>query len=922
MVGIRRPMKSVRRKLRPRLESMEPRLLLAVFQVINTTDDGAGSLRQALFDSTTSPGDDSIVFALSQADPNFDPAESTWTISLVRPLLVQPGPDGGAISVDATTQPEYAGLGRPVVQLRPVIGQFTGEAAFIVSATGGKIRGFAINQFPAAGVRILGSLNTLEANYIGTNTSGDQALPNSGTGIEIFSRDNTVGGALATAANLISGNGGSGILIDTANAFSNLVQGNTIGTDLEGSSAIGNGVDGITISANNNTIAGNLVSGNKQNGIATRNGSNNRILSNRVGTNANGLGSIPNSASGILLDSFSGQSLDNQVGTLDLGGSNTIAFNQANGITMDGGARNSVLVNSIFQNNGVGIALLNGANNDQAAPVLTLAESVADANETRVSFTLQSVPNSTFVLRFFSNPAGVGNPQGQGFLGVETVDSSTSGFASGTATFAGAVPLGTLITATATQTNTGNTSPFSNAIAAVAPGDPFVVINTNDSGPGSLRQVILNANNAPGFNTVRFNIPGSGIHTISPDTVLPAIQETVSIDASTQPGFSGTPLVVVDGSKTPGDGFVVLATNTTIKNLVIQNFADTGIVLRGSGFSRLEGLYVGTNAAGAASAPNGVGILVENSPNVTIGGTTAPHGNLISGNRTAGVYVVGSKSSNTSIVGNRIGTNRDGTAAIVRGNGSSPLNDLQQTGVVIVRAGNNSVGGDSAAARNLISGNYVGVMIAGAGGNVVWGNYIGTSPNGLAPVGNIVGVYLNRTANNQIGGTQAGAGNVISGNRQAGIEIFGTGAGNQIAGNIIGLGADGRTVLRRGGTRAQTTGIFILNGSGNAIGGTSEASRNIISGNGQSGLFIQARNGRASGNIIQRNLIGLDSGQTRGPGNGVYGVVLYNAPSNTVPLTGVNANQFFGNPGGNVRDFRGSATTALRLRAQRRTRVR
>jgi hypothetical protein len=71
----------------------------------------------------------------------------------------------------------------------------------------------------------------------------------------------------------------------------------------------------------------------------------------------------------------------------------------------------------------------------------------------------------------------------------------------------------------------------------------FVVTNTNDSGPGSFRQAIMDANQGPN-NTIAFNIGGGGVQTIRPASILPGIARQEVIDGTTQPGFAGTPLIV------------------------------------------------------------------------------------------------------------------------------------------------------------------------------------------------------------------------------------------------------------------------------------------------------------------------------------------------------------------------------------------
>src|SRR5947209_1999009 len=93
--------------------------------------------------------------------------------------------------------------------------------------------------------------------------------------------------------------------------------------------------------------------------------------------------------------------------------------------------------------------------------------------------------------------------------------------------------------------------------AASVTAATFTVTNTNDSGAGSLRQAILDANANPGLDTIAFNIPGAGVQTISPASVLPTITDSVIIDGYSQPGssantdpngFNGTLLIELSGA--------------------------------------------------------------------------------------------------------------------------------------------------------------------------------------------------------------------------------------------------------------------------------------------------------------------------------------------------------------------------------------
>jgi hypothetical protein len=86
-----------------------------------------------------------------------------------------------------------------------------------------------------------------------------------------------------------------------------------------------------------------------------------------------------------------------------------------------------------------------------------------------------------------------------------------------------------------------------NHVSANAAG-PTVVTNTNDDGAGSLRSAILASNATAGLDTIVFDIPGPGVKVINPQTVLPEITDRVIIDGATQPGYAGTPVIMLDGN--------------------------------------------------------------------------------------------------------------------------------------------------------------------------------------------------------------------------------------------------------------------------------------------------------------------------------------------------------------------------------------
>src|SRR5262249_25786896 len=148
-------------------------------------------------------------------------------------------------------------------------------------------------------------------------------------------------------------------------------------------------------------------------------------------------------------------------------------------------------------------------------------------------------------------------------------------------------------------------------------------------------------------------------------------------------------------------------------------------------------------------------------PENRIGGPIAEARNVISGNRSDGVVIT---SNGNVLEGNFVGTDVTGTLALSNG----------QDGVSVSGGASNSIGGMTAGARNVISGNNRdGIVIRSGNGNLVQGNYIGTDVKGKNPLGNGAhGVHIDvATANNTIGGTATGAGNLISGNRLIGVRL-------------------------------------------------------------------------------------------------------------------------------------------------------
>jgi parallel beta-helix repeat protein len=309
----------------------------------------------------------------------------------------------------------------------------------------------------------------------------------------------------------------------------------------------------------------------------------------------------------------------------------------------------------------------------------------------------------------------------------------------------------------------------------------------------------------------------------------------------------------------------------------------------------VAGNFIGTNAAGTAAIPNALdGVAVTNmAVSNTIGTTDAGGGNVISGNSEWGVYISDAGTNANVVQNDFIGTDVNGKAPV-----PNVFNGLD----VVYGAQNNTIGGTTAAARNLISGNlHEGVLIgfAGTSGNVVEGNFIGTDVTGKAFLANsqqIDGVYVGLGAGsntiggqNPVGAFNTAAWNVISGNSASGILVTDSGTtGTVISGNFIGTDVTGTALLANGGN-----GITIAAGTSKTEVGSETsgiANLNIISGNLGDGVSITS----SSGNNIAFNYIGVDLNNQNALPNRGNGVSIHAASGNRVNLDVIRSNGGFG----------------------------
>ena len=356
----------------------------------------------------------------------------------------------------------------------------------------------------------------------------------------------------------------------------------------------------------------------------------------------------------------------------------------------------------------------------------------------------------------------------------------------------------------------------------------FLVTNTLDAGPGSLRVAILRANATPAADRIAFAIPAADpgfvdadhdgrfdpgdYWSIAPASALPAVTHTLRIDGGAQrgPGYRGVPVIELDGTDAGAgvDGLTLRAhAGSTVRGLAVNRFDGNGIRIHGGGKHTIAGDFLGTDPSGRQDRGNRLaGLSLTDSARNTIGGTGVGQRNLISGNDLQGVHIEGDRSVANRVVGNLVGTTISGDTAL--GNGT----ELYLGDGIRVEGGRfNVIGGRTPAERNVVSGNFDdGIDLRdGARGNVVKGNYIGTDAAGTRPLGNgIDGVYLENASFNLVGSLITGDANVIAGNGYNGVFLYGDSHHNAIVGNFIGTNAR-RDDLGNGTVADFSDGVFL-----------------------------------------------------------------------------------------------------------------
>lgn len=375
----------------------------------------------------------------------------------------------------------------------------------------------------------------------------------------------------------------------------------------------------------------------------------------------------------------------------------------------------------------------------------------------------------------------------------------------------------------------------------------YTVTSTSDSGAGTLRQAILDANANVGADSITFDpsLAGSTITLTSP---MESITESVSIDGST----SGGVVTITGGfnSFVFNSGTAHSVTGLTLGNssIVVQSGA-SDVTIGGLGSLGLS-LTAGS-------------ISIEGSDVDVINVSTAPGfsaGAVIDVASTASNVNLGSTSSGggldlTSSGGRPIQIGGDNVTLVnsdITYNGADPLPAIE----IEADAENTLIGGSSSSERNVIGGTATAPGITSSGSDVtISGNYIGTNTDGTAADANQTGIRINGGDGITIGGATTAHGNVISGNTDNGIDIISGATDITIQNNIIGLNASGLAAISNGGHGVSSQVGFTL-------------SDNIISGNTTSAVSLRDEASSIDGVVVSGNKVGTDITGTSAIANG------------------------------------------------------
>ncbi len=665
----------------------------------------------------------------------------------------------------------------------------------------------------------------IDGNYVGLSAIGEDALPNRSGGIYLDgASDASIGSG---AGNLISGNAGSGVILSSADNIT--IENNVIGLDVDGDTDLGNTSHGINMAASSNVaITSNVLSANDGSGLRIVDGSTAVLVkSNRVGLAVGSELDLGNTSHGIHIDNSS----DNMIGDTDTALGNRIAYNGGDGVyianttpaTYDSYG-NAIVGNKIYSNVGLGIDLEpNGiTDNDTDDP-----DDGPNYLQNFAVFTAKKTTGGILINGSLNTDiASLRRNYRIEFFVSNTCD--TSGYGEGTTRID--------VYNLAVTANTTNIVDYKINTTSVAEGQ-FITA------------------------TVTYNEQTGGLKDTSEFSPCAVVQKEDS------PGSSGVFVVNSTGDAsdaTPGDKKCDVGGGECTLRAAIEEVnmgADPPYTISFNIAGATPHTISLTSALDTITTP----VIIQGKP---IGYTGAPI--IVLDGSGAGASVDGLRvQSSDSVIDGLSIVNFSGAAVKLLTNGITVQNNYlgmdpdgatksgNQSGVYVDGKFGNYI------LDNLISGNGYGIRLVGTGAknNTIQGNYIGTDSTGLVDKGNSIdGIRIEGGNDNKIGGTNSGEGNLISGNDSDGIEVSGGSTGTKIYGNMIGIKANGASGLKNTGY-----GINLNSTSGNFV-----TNSNTIAYNGLSGVYVSS----GTGNLISRNSIF---------GNTNSGIVLASGGNNNTP---------------------------------------
>ncbi len=753
-----------------------------------------------------------------------------------------------------------------------VVGGVSAAAGNVIS--GNLANGVFISAFGAVS-------NTVAGNRIGTTADGTAAMPNGQAGVRVFggASGNLIGLGVAGGGNLISGNGGQGVWIDGTGTAGNAILGNRIGLDVNGG-ALGNGAAGVDVSGGatrtliggqdggqRNVIGGNAGDGVRVAGVGT---SGTLVFGNYVGTDPTGKEARPNQV-GVHISGGATQALVG--GNSDQGFGNLISGNSSRGVRIEGAgtALNIVAGNRIgttadgtaaLPNGLSGVDVLGGATNNLVGLATAHGGNVIAGNGGAGVYIIGEGASGNAV---FGNRIGLdvnGNALANDGPGISVGDKATDNRIGGTGSgernvIGGNAGAGVQVSGVGTAGNSiaGNLIGTDPTGTQARPNAVGVVI---ERGAANNR---VGLGEPGGGNVIAGNTKQGVLITGAGTAGNAVVGNFIGLDVNGQALANAAGGIEVSGQAT---GTRIGGAGTGERNVIGGNkFFGVSVSGAGTAGTVIAGNYVGTDPTGTQARSNGMGVTIDGGATQALVGGRSDQGfgNLISGNEELGVRIFGG--GENTIAGNRIGTTADGAAGL----------GVQDFGIALGETAGNVIGGAGPGLGNVISGNVeFGVFIGGLApggttstGNRLEGNRIGTDATGTAAVPNLGGgVWIDAGASlNTVGGLTpapgTGPGNVIAGNGGDGVRVVNQSADNTVAGNLIGLGADGRPLGNAG------RGVYLADGAtGNVIGGDAPARANRIAHNAAAGVEVSGdatRGNRVLGSAIFANgAPGIDLG--------------------------------------------------------------